>query len=108
MSKHAKESRMGNGFLGVSCALVVALFLPAALAQAQKAGDAKGAKPPAAAPAPSPDLTGVWTQYPRIGSRSAGEGGFVFSMEEPPMTPWAAAIFKSVKAPHTGSYTGES
>jgi hypothetical protein len=54
------------------------------------------------------DLTGVWTQYPRIGAASAGEGGFTFSKGEPPMTPWAAAKLKSTKAPHTGGYTGPS
>jgi hypothetical protein len=53
-------------------------------------------------------LLGVWSQFPRIGSRSAGEGGFVFSKEEPPMTPWALEKYKSTKAPHTGGYTGES
>jgi len=108
MFKHARKSPMRNGFLDMNCALLIALLLPAP-AGAQKSGDPGGAKTPVAAvPAPSADLTGVWTQYPRIGSRSAGEGGFIFSAEEPPMTPWAAAIFKSVKAPHTGGYTGES
>jgi len=97
---------MRNGWMRLNFALVVALLLPI-LARAQKTDEPSAAKAATAA-APGADLTGVWTQYPRIGGRSAGEGGFVFSKEEPPMTPWAAAIFKSVKAPHTGGYTGES
>lgn len=97
---------MRNSFIAVSCVLLAALSFPA-FARAPKADDSAKAKA-AAASAAGADLTGVWTQFPRIGSRSAGEGGFIFSKEEPSMTPWAAAIFKSVKAPHTGGYTGDS
>ncbi|MGA7793971.1 MAG: hypothetical protein WCA19_13110 [Candidatus Acidiferrales bacterium] len=86
--------------------LLAALSVPI-LARAQDASHPGAAKMPAVA-SPGADLTGVWTQFPRIGGRSAGEGGFVFSKEEPPMTPWAEAKFKSTKAPHTGGYTGES
>ena len=97
---------MGNRSWGLSLVLVAAMLL-AAGARAQQTKSAATAKP-AAADATGGNLTGVWTQYPRIGSRSAGEGGFVFSATEPPMTPWAESLFKSVKAPHTGGYTGES
>jgi hypothetical protein len=95
-----------------TCSAVLGLALLAALSlptyvRAQNADHSGAAKVPAVV-APGADLTGVWTQFPRIGSRSAGEGGFVFSKEEPPMTPWAKAKFKSTKAPHTGGYTGES
>ncbi len=94
-----------NGIVGVSLALAAALL--AAGAQAQQTNGTAATKP-ATPPASARDITGVWTQFPRIGSRSAGEGGFVFSKEEPPLTPWAEGIFKSVKAPHTGGYTGDS
>ena len=57
---------------------------------------------------PLHDLAGVWTQYPRIGGRSGDSGGFVFSKEEPPMTPWAEAKYKAAKAVHVGGYAGES
>jgi hypothetical protein len=87
-------------------ALLAALSVPTCL-RAQNS-DHPSAPIMAAPGAPGTNLTGVWTQYPRIGSRSAGEGGFVFSKEEPPMTPWAEAKFKSTKAPHTGGYTGDS
>ncbi len=87
-------------------ALLAALSLPS-VSRAQNSDRAGAAKSPAAA-TPGSDLIGVWTQFPRIGGRSAGEGGFVFSAAEPPMTPWAEAKFKSTKAPHTGGYTGES
>lgn len=87
-------------------ALFVALSLPACMS-AQDLNHSITVKVPATV-APGADLIGVWSQFPRIGSRSAGEGGFVFSKEEPPMTPWAEAKFKSTKAPHTGGYTGES
>jgi hypothetical protein len=97
---------MRNSVIAMSFAFLAALSLPAS-AQAQNAGHTGAAKAPPAV-APGADLTGVWSQFPRIGSRSAGEGGFVFSKEEPPMTPWAEAKFKSTKAPHTGGYTGES
>jgi hypothetical protein len=91
---------------GMGLALLAALSLPT-LVQAQNADHQDAAKMPATV-SPGPDLAGVWTQYPRIGGRSAGEGGFVFSKEEPPMTPWAEAKYKSTKAPHTGGYMGES
>jgi hypothetical protein len=87
-------------------ALLATLSLPV-FAHAQNSGQ-PGAANARASVALGADLTGVWSQFPRIGSRSAGEGGFVFSKEEPPMTPWAEAKFKSTKAPHTGGYTGES
>ena len=90
----------------LSFALFAAFSLPA-IVRAQNDDHSATAKVPTAA-IPGADLTGVWSQFPRIGSRSAGEGGFVFSKEEPPMTPWAEAKFKSTKAPHTGGYTGES
>jgi hypothetical protein len=95
-----------------NCSAVLALGLLAALslpncARAQDAGLPHDTIKPAAG-VPGSNLAGVWTQFPRIGSRSAGEGGFVFSNEEPPMTPWAKAKYKSTKAPHTGGYTGES
>jgi hypothetical protein len=56
----------------------------------------------------SPDLSGVWTQYPRISARSGVLGGFVFTQDEPPMTPWAEAKYKAAKAAHVGGYEGES
>jgi len=95
----------GNpGFAG--CALLALISFPVfALAQAANTNG----EPTIVAPvSPGSGISGVWTQFPRIGSRSAGEGGFIFSKEEPPMTPWAEAKFKSTKAPHTGGYTGES
>jgi hypothetical protein len=97
---------MRNRSMVAGLALVAALSFQVHV-WAQNADRSSAAKVPAAL-APGADLTGVWSQYPRIGSRSAGEGGFVFSKEEPPMTPWALAKFKSTKAPHTGGYTGES
>jgi len=97
---------MRNCLPALGLALLAALSLPA-LVLAQKSDPAGAAKLPTPAAAGA-DLTGVWTQFPRIGSKSAGEGGFVFSKEEPPMTPWAEAKYKSTKAPHTGGYTGES
>jgi hypothetical protein len=97
---------MGNCSIVTGLALLTALSLPAC-ARAQNA-DHSGAAKIQATVAPGADLTGVWSQFPRIGSRSAGEGGFVFSKEEPPMTHWAEGKFKSTKAPHTGGYTGES
>jgi hypothetical protein len=95
-----------------SCSIGLVLGLFAALASpslthAQKP-DRTGEVNATAKSVPGADLTGVWTQFPRIGGRSAGEGGFVFSKEEPPMTPWAEAKFKATKAPHTGGYTGDS
>jgi hypothetical protein len=87
--------------------VLLAPFCLQSLALAQNADNSKAAKMPAPA-SPGADLLGVWSQFPRIGSRSAGEGGFVFSKEEPPMTPWAQEKYKSTKAPHTGGYTGES
>ena len=94
------------------CSIGLVLVLCAALASpssthAQKP-DRTGGVNATAKSVSGADLTGVWTQFPRIGGRSAGEGGFVFSKEEPPLTPWADEKFKSTKAPHTGGYTGES
>src|SRR5579864_6509117 len=97
---------MRNFSTSLCFAFLAALTLPC-LVLAQNADHPGAAKMPAAS-APGADLTGVWTQFPRIGGRSAGEGGFVFSREEPPMTPWAEAKLKSTKAPHTGGYTGQS
>ena len=97
---------MQNRSMVAGLALLAALSLPLHV-RAQNADHSSAAKVSAAV-APGSDLAGVWSQFPRIGSRSAGEGGFVFSKEEPPMTPWALAKFKSTKAPHTGGYTGES
>ena len=85
----------------------VRLALVTIVPRTQNAADHSGAVKIAAS-APRSGSDRVWTQFPRIGGRSAGEGGFVFSKEEPPMTPWAEAKFKSTKAPHTGGYTGES
>jgi hypothetical protein len=105
-------SQLGRGFMRRNCAAVLRFTILAALsvpifARAQDASHPGATKMPAVA-SPGADLIGVWTQFPRIGGRSAGEGGFVFSKEEPPMTPWAEAKLKSTKAPHTGGYTGES
>lgn len=97
---------MPNRLRRTCFALALALLLPV-FAQAQNPAAPPSAKTAAAA-APGADLTGVWTQYPRIGGHSASDGGFVFSKEEPPMTPWAESIYKSVKSPHTGGYTGNS
>ena len=94
---------MRNVFLALALAFL-AMLVTSAPAHSQNAGAATAAAPDSR----GADLRGVWTQYPRIGSRSAGDGGFVFSKEEPPMTPWAIAKLKATKAPHTGGYTGES
>jgi len=82
-------------------ALFAALSLPAC-ARAQNADHLSAADVPVAAP--GADLTGVWTQFPRIGGRSAGEGGFVFSKEEPPMTAWGEAQYKAAK-PSFGTHS---
>lgn len=58
--------------------------------------------------APAPDLSGVWTQYPRISSRSGVLGGFVFTQNEPPMTPWAEALFKANKPSFGPRSAGDS
>jgi len=94
-----------NRSMILSFALLATLALSSPV-RAQTAGQQAAANPQKAAP--GADLTGVWTQFPRIGAASAGEGAFVFSKEEPPMTSWAMAKFKSTKAPHTGGYTGPS
>lgn len=86
---------------------VLAVLVFPSVAPAQTAAQKDTAKTPEPS-APGADLTGVWTQYPRITGRSGAAGGFTFSKEEPPLTPWAEAKFKSTKAPHTGGYTGES
>src|SRR4029077_1901228 len=105
-SQLRRSLTMRNCSTVLGFAFLAALSLPC-LVRAQNTDHSGVAKMPAAA-APGADLTGVWTQYPRIGGRSAGEGGFVFSKEEPPMTPWAEAKFKATKAPHTGGYIGDS
>ena len=92
------------GVLGLA---LFATFLLPSNTRAQDSGHGSAAKAPTAG-VQKADLSGVWTQYPRIGGNSAGLGGFVFSKEEPPMTPWAEAKFKNTKAPHTGGYAGES
>ncbi|MBZ5661030.1 MAG: hypothetical protein LAO08_11545 [Acidobacteriia bacterium] len=92
--------------LTISHLALLAMLSLSPIVRAQTA--AQQAAPSPKKTAPGADLTGVWTQYPRIGANSASEGGFAFSKEEPPMTPWAEAKFKSTKAPHTGGYSGPS
>jgi hypothetical protein len=82
-------------FLIFPFAAAIAAASPAC---AQNAG--APVSPAAQKPLQGSDLTGVWTQYPRIGGKSGESGGFVFSKEEPPMTPWAEARYKAAKAVH--------
>lgn len=96
---------MLNRFAILPLAVLATLSLCSPL-RAQNADQETPAKPQQKVP--GADLTGVWTQFPRIGAFSASGGGFAFSKEEPPMTPWAEAKFKSTKAPHTGGFTGPS
>jgi hypothetical protein len=86
--------------------LAIVTLLASSLAFAQNAARPQADKPGAASALP--DLSGVWTQYPRISARSGVLGGFVFTQEEPPMTPWAEAKYKAAKAAHVGGYEGES
>jgi hypothetical protein len=96
---------MRNGLLSLILALAV---VPAygSLLHAQTAEPPEAKKSNTASPAP--DLSGVYTQYPRISARSGPLGGFVFTKDEPPMTPWAEAKYKAAKAVHVGGYEGES
>ncbi|HET6145377.1 MAG TPA: hypothetical protein VFE02_17860 [Candidatus Acidoferrales bacterium] len=97
---------MRNVLMGAVFTFIATLY-PSSPAHAQSANSTNNGNMNAPV-SRGANLLGVWSQFPRIGSRSAGEGGFVFSKEEPPMTPWALEKFKSTKAPHTGGYTGES
>lgn len=88
-----------------SCLMVLVLFAISSLLYAQSAGQRRLVKNPAAVS--SADLSGVWTQYPRI-SGSSGFADFSFGKDEPPMTPWAEAKYKAAKPVHVGGYEGVS
>jgi hypothetical protein len=92
------RSRPMSLILVLPVALALAFILHAQTADQRRAAEAR------VAPA-TPDLSGVWTQYPRISGRS-GRTSYTFSKHEPPMTPWAEAKYKAAKAPHVGGYRG--
>jgi hypothetical protein len=57
-------------------------------------GEPSGATKAQAAAA-TPDLSGVWRQHSPPGARAGGL--YSFNKEDPPMTPWAEALFKANK-----------
>jgi hypothetical protein len=89
---------MQNQFV-ISILALVALLASAPILFAQNAKQPESAKAPASAS--TPDFSGVW-QAPTVGQTSQTDNfpgakgrGFSFSIEEPPMQPWAAEKFKA-------------
>src|SRR5260370_38404624 len=61
------------------------------------------APPPASAPAPKRDLTGIWMA--RNPQAMRAYAGATFTKEEPELTPWAQAKYKEAKNSNNGIYT---
>jgi hypothetical protein len=77
--------------------LTLAMTLTLAFASVLSAQTAEPAGPPKSqTPAAAPDLSGVWRQYSPPGARASGLYSFN-SKKDPPMTPWAEALFKANK-----------
>ncbi len=83
---------MRNRIINLITAMVAILTFSAVLL-AQTAEPSAAAK--AQAPAATPDLSGVWRQHSPSGARAAAL--YSFNKEDPPMTPWAEALFKANK-----------
>ena len=98
---------MRNRF-AISILGLVALLASAPIFFAQTAKQPESAKAQVAASAP--DFSGVW-QAPTVGQTRQTDNfpgakgrGFAFSIEEPPMQPWAAEKFKANHDPAIDSH----
>src|SRR6266852_5022992 len=93
---------MRNRLVGSILAVVVALAC-SSVAHTQTSEKPGAAKAQTAAPAS--DLTGVWRRSRRAPDKARKytiyELAFSFTIEKPPMTPWAEAKFKTAK-PNVG------
>jgi hypothetical protein len=81
-----------NRMMNLTLAMVAILAFASVLT-AQTAEPAAPAK--AQAPSAAPDLSGVWRQHSPPGTRPTAL--YSFNKEDPPMTPWAEALFKANK-----------
>ena len=83
---------MRNRIMNLTLAMVAILAFASVLS-AQTIEPTAPAK--SQAPAAAPDLSGVWRQHSPPGTRPTAL--YSFNKEDPPMTPWAEALFKANK-----------
>ena len=82
------RNRIINLFLAIAAILTFSAVLLAQTAESSGAAKVQ-------APAATPDLSGVWRQHSPPGARASAL--YSFNKEDPPMTPWAEALFKTNK-----------
>jgi hypothetical protein len=95
---HSRRKFFATLSLAAACSFsFLALFFASSIAFAQTAQQSWAAEPPDAPPAASPalshDLSGVWMQYPRDNVRGALGMDAANEKFRPPLTPWGQARF---------------